>query len=266
MKSRILVLLSAVIITTVLTESAFARNMQQGAKSAAQPAADQVSAAQLEAAIAGGQTDEAFRLGELWLKQNPEDVDMLRRLATLSGNEAIKGNSKFVEVGKGYAVRAIGQIEADKKPSDMDAAFWADYKTRWLPLLYREAGILSLRTGDKAGAKARLEKAGALKSTDPAVYAIVGQIHDEEYEKLAAQYKTLASEPERKALMTKIEAQLDVVINYYAQALAIAGEKPEFQQLRTQVTTAVEQYYKFRHGSLDGLKQLIEKYKQPVAP
>jgi hypothetical protein len=269
MKSRILstiIPLATVMSVVVFAVAASARNTQQGAKPAGQPAADQVTAAQLDAAINGGQTEEAFRLGALWLKQNPDDVDMLRRLATLSGNEAIKGNNKFIEVGKGYAVRAIGIIEADKKPADMDAASWADYKVRWLPLLYREAGVLSLRTGDKAVAKTRLEKAITLKSPDPAVYAIVGQIHEEEYEKMATQYKTMASGGEKTGLMKKIESQLDVVINYYAQALAIAGDKPEFKQLRTQITSVVEQYYRFRHGSLDGLKQLIEKHKQPATP
>jgi hypothetical protein len=153
-------------------------------------------------------------------------------------------------------------MEADKKPVDLDPAKWNEYKSRWLPLLYREGGVLALKSGDNAGARTKLEKAASLKSIDPVVYAILGQMKDEEYAAMAAKYQAMPAGAEKQAMLHTVQDQLDKVIAYYAQAMALAGDKPEFVQLKTQLKPGLEEYYKFRHnGSLEGLQQLIDKYK-----
>jgi hypothetical protein len=224
--------------------------------------AEMVSVAQIDAYILLDRADDAFRLGSVWLEKHPDDIEVMRGLSVLSSNEAIRGNNKFVEPGNKYGGRAIELMEADKKPVDLDPAKWNEYKSRWLPLLYREGGVLALKSGDNAGARTKLEKAAALKSVDPVVYAILGQMKDEEYAAMAAKYQAMPAGAEKQAMLHTVQDQLDKVIAYYAQAMALAGDKPEFVQLKTQLKPGLEEYYKFRHnGSLEGLQQLIDKYK-----
>jgi hypothetical protein len=191
----------------------------------------------------------------------------MRRLAIVALNEAIKGNNKYVAQGEKYGAKAVEILEADRKPTATDDAQWAEYKTKWTGSVYREAGFLAMQAGDKAAARARLTKAAELKSPDPVVYAVVGQMNDEDYATLAGQYQKMPAGAEKTAMLQKVQAQMDKAIEYYAQSIAISGDRPEFQALRTQVMPGLEEYYKFRHnGSTDGLQQLIAKYKQTPAP
>ncbi|MDQ2975218.1 MAG: hypothetical protein M3R69_07385 [Acidobacteriota bacterium] len=228
--------------------------------------AEMVSVAQIDAYILLDRADDAFRLGSVWLEKHPDDIEVMRGLSVLSSNEAIRGNNKFVEPGNKYGGRAIELMEADKKPADLDPAKWNEYKARWLPLLYREGGVLALKSGDNAGARTKLEKAAALKSIDPVVYAILGQMKDEEYAAMAAKYQAMPDSAAKQTMLQTVQDQMDKVIAYYAQAMALAGDKPEFVQLKTQLKPGLEEYYKFRHnGSLEGLQQLIDKNKATAA-
>ncbi len=224
---------------------------------------ERVSAALLDAYLIAGRAEDAFRLGAVWLEKNPDDVDAMRRLAVVGLNEAIKGNNKFVEQGNKYGAKAIEILEADRKPLTTDAAQWAEYKTKWMPAIYREAGFLAMSAGDRATAKARLLKAAELKNPDPAIYAYIGQMNDEEYAELAKAYQAMPAGAEKQAKLKEVQAQMDKAIEYYARAIAVAGDNPQYENLRKQVRPGLEEYYKFRHnGSTDGLQQMIDKYKQ----
>ena len=226
--------------------------------------ADRVSASLLDAYIITNRAEDSFRLGATWLEKNADDVDVMRRLAVVGLNEAIKGNNKFVTQGNAYGTKAIEILEADRKPAATPAAEWADYKTKWMPAIYREAGFLAMSAGDRATAKARLLKAAELKNPDPAVYAYLGQMYDEEYAEMAKAYQAMPAGAEKQAKLKEVEAQMDRAIEFYARAIAVAGDKPEYANLRTQVRPGLEEYYKFRHsGSTNGLQQLIDKYKTP---
>jgi hypothetical protein len=225
--------------------------------------ADRVSASLLDAYIIANRAEDSFRLGEAWLSRHPDDVDVMRRLSVVGLNEAIKGNNKFVEQGNKYGTKALEQLEADRRPSTTDAAQWAEYKTKWMPAIYREAGFLAMSVGDRATAKARLIKAAELKNPDPAVYAYLGQMNDEEYAEMAKAYQAMPAGPEKQARLKQVQEQMDKAIEYYARAIAVAGDNPQYENLRKQVRPGLEEYYKFRNnGSTNGLQQLIDKYKQ----
>ncbi len=225
--------------------------------------ADRVSASLLDAYIIANRGEDAFRVGGAWLETHPDDVDVMRRLAVVGLNEAIKGNNKFVEQGNKYGTKALEQLEADRKPAATDAAQWAEYKTKWMPSIYREAGFLAMSVGDRPTAKARLMKAAELKTPDPAVYAYLGQMNDEEYAEMAKAYQAMPDGAEKQAKFKQVQEQMDKAIDYYARAIAVAGDQPQYANLRSQVMPGLQEYYKYRHnGSTDGLQQLIDKYKQ----
>jgi hypothetical protein len=225
--------------------------------------ADAVEPVLVEAYLDNNQVGEGFRAAAPWLERHPEDVPMLMRLTLAGSNEATRGNSNFLKQSQQYGMKAIELMEADRKPAGIEATEWTAYKTRWLPVLYREAGVIALRMEDKAAARVRLEKAAALKSTDPTVYAVLGGLADEEYEALVNKYKSARTPAEGDAMLKKAQEQLDRVIELYAQAVALSEAKPEYKQISDQLTPALQSYYKFRHnGSTDGLQQLLDKYKR----
>lgn len=217
----------------------------------------------LAAYIDANRPSDAFKLAPVWFGKHTDDVDSMRRLAIVGSNAAIGGDNAYVADALKYGLQAVEMIEGDKRPANIDAAQWADYKTKFLPGLYREVGVLSLRTGDNAGARTRLEKAIVLGTDDPSTYAIVGQMNDEEYVNLVNAYKAAPAGAARDAALKKAQDQLDKVIDLYAHAIGLTTGRAEFDTLRTQVMPALTDYYKFRHNNSDaGLQQLIDKYKR----
>ena len=227
--------------------------------------ADLVARTLLDAYIDSSRDADAFRAGAAWLQKNPDDVDVLRRLSVAAGNAAIKGNNDFVPQGRQYAAKAAELIEADKKPAEWEAAQWAEYKTKWLPAIYREAGVLAMRANDRAVAKSNMEKAAALKSTDPAVYLLLSDIANQEYNEAAQAYQAMPAGAAKDARLKEIQGQLDRVIETYAQTLATLEGNAQYEPARQQLRQDLESYYKYRRGSTQGLQELIDKYKKPAA-
>lgn len=218
----------------------------------------------LTAYINSGHADEAFKMASARLAANPDDVDLLRGLAIVASNEVIKGNTAFAAQGQQYGAKAIELLEADKKPAGMDDAKWASYKAESLPALYRATGIIAYKTNDTATALARLEKAAALKSTDPGVYLLLSDLSYGEYEQLAKQYQVMPAGASKDAALKQVEAQMDKTIEAYAQAIAITEGNPQYKAPHDQMRQDIENLYKYRHkGSTEGLQQVIDKYKKP---
>jgi hypothetical protein len=222
-----------------------------------------VNDALLNAYLNAGQSDEAFKMGAARLAKNPDDVDLLRSLAVIASNEVIKGNNTYAAQGQQYGAKAIELIEADKKPAGVDDAKWASYKAEALPTLYRATGIIAYKTNDTNTAMARLEKAAALKSTDPGVYLLLSDLNYSQYELLAKQYQVMPEGPDKQAALKKVEAQMDKTIEAYAQALAVTEGNAQYQAAHDQMKQDIENLYKYRHkNSTDGLQQIIDKYKK----
>jgi hypothetical protein len=200
-----------------------------------------------------------------WLAKNPDDADTLSRLTIAASNEAIRDNNNYTEQGQRYGATAIQLIESDKKPAAADAAQWAAFKAATLPALYRATGVMSLKSGDKAAARTRLEKAASLRINDPAIYLILVDLANDDYDALARQYKASSAGPERDALLKRVNESLDTVIEAQARALANIEGNAQLKQAHDQLRQDLETSYKYRHNnSTDGLQQMIDKYKRPA--
>lgn len=229
--------------------------------------AEQVNGLLFAALLNANRSADVFKLAPAWVAKHPEDVETISRLAVLASNEVIKDNASYAEPGQQYGAKAIELIEADKRPANVEAAQWATFKTATLPTLYRATGIISLKTGDKSAARTRLEKAAVLKVNDPAVYLILVDLINDDYELLAKQYKVAASGAEKDALLKRANESLDAVIEAQARALANLEGNAQYQQAYSQLKQDIEQTYKYRHGgSTTGLQQLIDKFKKPATP
>jgi hypothetical protein len=227
--------------------------------------ADLVTRALLNAYISAGRTEDAFREGAVWLQKNPEDVETMWQLAVSAGNAAIAGNKAFVAQGQQYGQKAAELIEADKKPAGMDPTKWTEYKTVHLPAIYREVGVLAMRAGDRVAVKTNMEKAAALKSSDPVVYMLLSDLANEEYTQVAKKYQAMPAGPEKAEERKRVDEKMDRVIDLYAQTVALSEGNPQLATAGQELRKDLETYYKHRHnGSTEGLQQLIDKYKKPT--
>ena len=209
--------------------------------------------------------DDAFRVGGEWIGKHPDDVVMMAQLGLNGIDQARLRNPKYVPQSQQYATKAVELLEANKKPASMNDADWSAYKTEQLPILYQSLGLLSFITGNNAEARTRLEKATSLGSTDPTTYALLADMADKEYEDLAKQANSLKAGAERDAATQKAHAQLDKVIEMYAQAVAVSEGKTGYEQMRDQLLASLTGYYKYRKGSTEGMQQLIDKYKKTAS-
>lgn len=217
----------------------------------------------IDAYLKSNRFDEAFQRAAAALEKNPEDLVLLTNMALIGADQAKRGNAKFSQQSQQYGAKAIELMEADKRPAGIEAAHWDEYKAKWLPSLYQSLGILSLLAGNNSDAMAKIEKAAALNSTDPFNYMLLGNIVNQEYQKTAEQYGKARLESDRAELLKKAHSQIDQIIDLYARAVALSEGRPEYQQLREQILQDLQSYYKYRHGgSIEGLQQLIDKYKK----
>ena len=222
-----------------------------------------ISVALMDAYVRQNRVDDAFRVASTVLEKNPEDVPTLTQMAITGSNEIKRGNPKYAQQTNTYALKAIELIEADKKPTEMDAAAWNEYKTKWLGTLYHVTGFIALASQNKADAKARIEKAVSISPDDPMNYILLGSMVDEEYQQLAQQSRTMMAGPAKDEVIKKAHEKMDQVIDMFAHAMGLMQGKPEYQAISDQLRPNLETYYKYRHNnSTEGLQQLIDKYKK----
>jgi tetratricopeptide (TPR) repeat protein len=221
----------------------------------------QIKFARMDAYVAQNKLDEAYALAAKILEKNPEELHTMVQM-TLWGTEAIKkGNSKYATQTKQYGLKAITLIESGTKPASTDDATWAADKAQ-LPLLYQQTALLSLMMGDAADAKTRLSKAVSLAPKDPTNHAFMGYIINNEYVQQATTYKSMPEGKQKEEMLKKVESMLDTIIDEFAQAVALATGRSEYQPLLQQLTPDLTSYYKYRHNqSVEGLQQLVDKYK-----
>ena len=220
----------------------------------------------IDAYASADRLDEAFALATTALTATPEDVWLLTRMAGAGTDAAKKQNGKFVTTSLQYGTKAIGLIEANKKPADLDEATWTAQKNM-LPRLYQDMGILSFISKNHADAQAKFEKAATLVPDDPMNYAMIATIYDDQYQQSAEAYKAMPAGAQRDEMMKKITQQLDMAIENYARAIGVATGRPEYQPLMNQAIQNLTPYYKFRHNnSTDGMQALIDKYKPAPKP
>ncbi len=232
----------------------------------AEPELALVTPIKVDAYVAANRIDEAFKAGASSLAKNPDDTHVLIRLTMAGTEEAKQGKPTHVAQALQYGVKAIELLEANKKPAAMEVEIWASHK-RLLPQLYQQTAALQMISGKTAEAKARLEKSIALDPKEPTNYVLLGYVINDEYTQLATQYKAMPEGPEKEATIKKIEGMMDNMIELYAQAVGLATGRAEYQALVQQVMPDLTSFYKYRHNqSVDGLQQLIDKYKAEQKP
>lgn len=210
---------------------------------------------------ATSRTKDAFTTAEKYFSTHPDDVALRYKLAIDGSNLLRSGTKDYAAQSRDYAVKAIELIEANKKPANLDDVRWKDYQTKYLPQLYQTVGVFEYNTGDKTKARVNLEKATSLDARDVNSWILLATMQDEEYQELARQYNIADNGAARDEMLKKANDKMDQVIESFARIVALTDGRPEAKNVNDQIRQSLESYYKYRHKNLDGLPELINKYK-----
>jgi len=226
------------------------------------PDSDRMKGLVVDEYVIAKRVDDAFNFGNGILSKQPENLAVLSTLALAGTDEARQKNTKYATQALQYGVKAIELIETNKKPANMDDAYWT-YHQSLLPRLYLSMGALAVAGGKPADGRPRLEKAIQLEPTEPTAYVFLGGLIDDEYRAAAESYQAMNEGPEKQAALKKATDLMDKVIDLYARALGAASGKPEYKTMYDQVLELITPYYRYRYKSTTGLQPLIDKYKAP---
>ncbi len=216
-----------------------------------------------EAYLKANRTEDAFQSIAVLPSAEAIDLRLLTRLVFAGAEESRQRNLKHLFVSQKYGDIALRAIDADLRPFEMNAARWADYKSKTLPSLHQSLGLLALHAGSPDEGLKHLRKAVELAPEDPQSHVFLGAAMNEEYITASQQLKQMKPGPARDTLAKKVLEQMNQVVDAYAHGLALATGSAQEPTVRAQVWPDLESYYKFLHnGSLDGLQALIDKYKK----
>ncbi|HKQ74817.1 MAG TPA: hypothetical protein VJ810_14080 [Blastocatellia bacterium] len=229
--------------------------------------ADLVKPSLIESFLSSGKFEEAFNEGSKYVEKKPDDVIVLSQVTWAAANMAQKQSQSnqappaaLVQKATTAGAKAVEFLEGDKKPADMDATLWNNFRNSWLPRLYQAQGVMFFVSNDHAAAKEKLEKAAGLDPYDPPTLLLLSRILNDEYTKLGERYQT-----ERKqALLNEALQKMDELIDWMARVAAVTEGNAQYQAVNGQIMDQLKQYYAYRHeNKTDGLKELIQKYKKP---
>jgi hypothetical protein len=213
--------------------------------------------------LIAGRVDNAFQTVAALPNPEAADVRLLARLVVAGANETRQRNLKHLAVSQKYGALALRAIEAGAIPGGMSAARWADYKSKTLASLHQSLGLLALHAGAPADGVEHFRKATALAPDDPQNFLLLGVAINEGYLAAEPQMKLLQPGPTRDDLGKKLIEQMSQIVDAYAHAVALSAGSAQEETFRAQVLPDLESYYKFLHnGSLNGLQELIAKYKK----
>jgi tetratricopeptide (TPR) repeat protein len=215
--------------------------------------------------------DEAYKTGAKILADDPNYLRAQIDLGYAGYLAASAKNETHNTEALGYATKAIAAIEAGKTPSE-----WAPFKGKDDTLAYLNyaVGFLTLKTDPNKAIDHLLKAAqydSEIKKTPSTYYFLAVGYESGPYKTAAAAYqKDFADKPETpasKAALDKLNVLMDRIIDAYARAIAASGTDPKTEQSRKEWTTALSNYYKFRHdGSDAGMTEFIAGALQKPLP
>jgi len=205
---------------------------------------------------------EAFPVGKVVLAEEPDQLDSLIALGTAGYLAASARNNTFDKDAIGYAKRAIQLIESGKTPVG-----WEPYKGKddTLAYLYLTLGVLQLKTAPNETVDAMLKSVQHESDVkkQPFTYFYLAQAYQSgPYAKLSsdfqAKYGGKPETPESKVALDKLNQVIDVMVDAYARAVALAGSDQKYAASKTAWLGALTPFYKFRHQDSDaGLNEYI---------
>jgi hypothetical protein len=139
-------------------------------------------------------------------------------------------------------------------------------------LLYRLRGYSAFLNASQRGAAATPEDfAAAVQPLETAIrndqkdilsYYFLGQAYNAQYAAHASKFGQVPADqqetPEAKALLDRVNAAADKVIENWVRVIALAGSDPNWAKVKETVQPVVADLYKYRHeNDPNGWQQLV---------
>lgn len=205
---------------------------------------------------------QAFAAAQPLIATHPDDLGLQLGLL-LAGVKILKaGDHSHVNETLAAAQTALKLVESGKTTDD-----WAPFTSAQdAPAgLHYYSAVLCAETAPEQ-AVAHLTEVTRSKNTfsaDPTTYQLLaGVTYKTEVAPLVDEYqskyagKTVSDEG--KAFRDRVNQNLDKVITNYARAVALSDGKPSQTQLNASARKALEAVYAQRHGSTDGIDEVIK--------
>jgi tetratricopeptide (TPR) repeat protein len=237
---------------------------------------DAARGAILTQALTANDLAAAFPAADEMLKDNPENLGILVTLAEAGARAAKspKADYSFADKSTEYAKKSIELINAGKQPPNVPD--WDKRKPQVLGSMHQDIGLFLLKAKKEDEALTELTEASKNDCSDPVTYFLISKIHYAKYDALGNDYRALSDEDKAgdkgKALLEKINAAVDVVLEDYGKMIAVAdgkveNGKPIYEGLVKQVKPVMTDLYKFRHDNSDATMQAyIDGFKTACAP
>jgi len=211
-----------------------------------------------DAAVNEKRWADAIRLGEPQFGSENEFIYAYRlAYSGLTDETATGAKSQFVGKASAWADRAAQYIESGKVPPNTDPAKLNTEKPKMLAALYKTKGVdtyLRIAGTNPTTAEALQPAIDALKNSmtknekDSALQYFLSQAYAAQYAVYSNQFTALSPDQQNgdagKALLEKVNAAADTLIDSYVHAIAYAGET---SPLASQVRPQLEELWKFRH-------------------
>jgi len=205
---------------------------------------------------------EAYALGKDLLAAEPENLKVLVDLGANGYLVAPLNNQSLNTEALDYARKALQQIESGKTVDD-----WAPLKSKDEAVAYLNytVGTLSLQA-DPSNALKNLIKAAQFATPlkdSPYTYAYIAGAYETgpyktQSEDYKAKYPGKDETPESKLALANINQIVDRMIDGYARAVALAGNKTDFTQQKAVWNESLTTWYKYRNNNATtGMDQLI---------
>ena len=205
---------------------------------------------------------EAFKLGTQVIAEEPDQLESLIALGNAGYLAASARNNTFDKEALAYARRAIQLLESGKAPES-----WNPYKSKdeALAYLYSTIGVLQLKSAPNETIEPLIKSTqfeSELKKLPSTYYYLAQAYQTGPYARLSADYQTRFAgkpeSPESKQALEKLNQVIDVMIDAYARAVALAGNDAQNAQNKATWLNTLTTFYKFRHQDSDaGLNELI---------
>ncbi|HYY59133.1 MAG TPA: hypothetical protein VE842_17520 [Pyrinomonadaceae bacterium] len=206
---------------------------------------------------------EAYDLGKQILVDEPNDLTATSRVSWAALQLALTNKEINNAEAANHARRALQMVEAGKgfeegKPLD------AKVKEEYINWLNSALGIFALKTNpnESIGYFLRAAQSEGFFKKDPQTYVRLALAYQAgPYKKLSddfeKNFRGKDESPESKAALENLNQVIDRIIDAYARAIALATD-PKYATVKSQWTTQLTNFYKFRHNDSDaGMQELI---------
>ncbi len=219
--------------------------------------------------------DQVLKLGQGLLAQYPDRamaVQVTPKMAVAAHKGMIGNFYSDLEQSRGYANRALKDLEDLTPPTGMDSQTFGKLRADGLSMVYQSLGLTLLRqaTPDLEQAINHLTKAAELKDSpaanDPITYWLRAMARSMKFQKLNDEFRALPKDQrvgrQGQSLCSQITEIVNQQLSDYTQVLSLSG-RSDSSQLKDEATEALKSLVNGERPCIGGRSGLVDELPAP---